>query len=249
MTQTCKVQDQKPSLLLSQPTPTGETGAITLHAEGSYAVYSLESTIESRFLPQEWPRILHTQTSKGSERRRREVLLGKRDGVPVSSYRRDTDKGAPPGTRIWREAVQREVPEGTLDMLGAVLAARTLIREKRDSIAFPLIDKDRVWQLRLRRGGERRLETRPGVAFDVVEVVLEPGPFPGEVFEKDKLKQFEGVFGIHGSIHLWLEKRTGVAVRIQGDLPVGVITLGIDVVLDSYSGTPPEFAPVEIAVK
>ncbi len=53
------------------------------------------------------------------------------------------------------------------------------------------------------------------------------------------------MFGINGSIHLWVEKKTGVAVRIQGDLPIGnLITLGIDVVLDSFSGTPPLFAPV-----
>ena len=79
----------------------------------------------------------------------------------------------------------------------------------------------------------------------VVEVVLTPGPYPGETFEQEKLDQFEGVFGIHGSIHLWVEQRTGIAVRIQGDLPVGPITLGIDVILERFSGTPPEFAPVE----
>jgi len=76
--------------------------------------------------------------------------------------------------------------------------------------------------------------------------VLEPAPYPGEQAGGDKAKQFEGVFGIHGSIQLWVQKDSGVAVRIQGDLPIndGMITLGIDVVLDSYSGTPPEFVPV-----
>ncbi len=240
VTQTCKVEPFRPSILLTNPGPPGETAVVQLHAEGHTPLYSLESTIESRILPQDWPRIRYFQESEGTEKRRREVLLGRREGELRASYRRDTDRGAPKGSRIWRPATERDVPEGTIDMLSAVLMARTLIREGRASITFPLIDKTRVWQLQILRGEERRMETDVGL-FDVVEVVLQPDPHPGEVFEQEKLDQFEGVFGIHGTIHLWVEKRTGIAVRIQGDLPVVV---GIDVKLESYSGTPAEFAPL-----
>ena len=41
---------------------------------------------------------------------------------------------------------------------------------------------------------------------------------------------FEGVFGIHGTMHLWAERHTGIVVRIQGDLPLGPMTLAVDVV-------------------
>jgi hypothetical protein len=249
VTQTCSVAEQALPLVLASPSPPsaapGETASIKLEARGGWLLYKLESTLETRVLPQDWPRLSYlqvTQSSRGT--RRREVLLGKKEGAPVASYRGDTDKGAPKGTRIWRAAQERPVPEGTIDLLTAVFMARTLIREQRDSLSFPLIDKTRLWNLVLRRGAERRVETGAGT-FDAVEVVLEPAPYPGESFA-EKAAQFEGVFGINGSIHLWVEKRTGVAVRIQGDLPVndGMITLGIDVVLDSYSGTPSEFAPL-----
>jgi len=246
VTQTCTVTQQQPSILAAESAPSaGETASIKLFASGSYLWYELESTLETRILPQEWPRLFYQQVSKSSQTRRREVLLGQKDGKPVSSYRGDTKKGAPEGTRIWRAAKERTVPEGTLDMLSAVLQARTLIREKLDSMTFPLIDTDRLWKLRLRRGEERRMETKDGVFFDVVEVVLEPEPYPDESLSA-KAQRFEGVFGINGSIHLWVEKNTGVAVRIQGDLPIGdVITLGVDVVLDSFSGTPEGFGPVQ----
>ena len=93
------------------------------------------------------------------------------------------------------------------------------------------------------------METTSGTFFDVIEIVLEPEAFPGEEIG-DKAERFEGVFGINGSIHLWVEKKTGVAVRIQGDLPIGgVITLGIDVVLDSFTGAPEGFGPVPPAAK
>lgn len=244
VTQTCAVVERGPSVLETDPAPAGETASIQLLASGSYAWYELESTLETRILPQDWPRLTYQSVSKSSQTRRREILLGTKDGKPISSYRGDTKNGAPAGTRIWRQPKERSVPAGTLDMLTAVFQARTLIREKKDTLSFPLIDKDRLWKLRLRRGEERRMETVDGTYFDVVEVVLEPEPFPGETVS-DKAQRFEGVFGINGSIHLWAEKKTGVAVRIQGDLPVGdLITLGIDVVLDSYSDTPEGFAPV-----
>jgi hypothetical protein len=242
--QTCAVTTQEPSILATEPAPPpGETASIKLFASGSYLLYELESTLETRILPQEWPRLSYKSESVSSQTRRREILLGTKDGVPTSSYRGDTRKGAPEGTRIWRAPKERSVPAGTLDMLTAVFQARTLIREKKDSLTFPLIDKDRLWNLQLRRGEERRMETTEGTFFDVVEVVLEPEPFPGEAMG-DKAERFEGVFGINGSIHLWVERKTGVAVRIQGDLPLGVITLGIDVVLDSYTDAPEGFGPV-----
>jgi uncharacterized protein DUF3108 len=248
--QTCTVAEQQPSILMTQPSgPPGETAAIVLHAQGSAlaGMYEFESTLESHIQPKEWPRVTFLSTSTSSQTRRRVVLLGTKDGKPVSSYRGDTKKGAPAGSRVWREQKERPIPPGSLDMITAVFQTRNLVREGKQTLTFPLIDKDRVWKLTLRRGEERRMETQDGVFFDVVEVVLEPVPYEGESFA-EKAEQFEGVFGIKGSIHLWVERKTGIAVRIQGELPVGsgegIFQLGIDVLLDSWSGTPPDFVPV-----
>ena len=232
-------------MLAHAGTTGGEACSIKLYAEGSAFGYELKSTLETRILPQDWPRLYYQQSSETSRGvRRREVMVGRKEGALRSSYRGDTSKGAPEGQRIWRAEKERAVPEGTLDMLTAVFMARALIRERVDSLTFPLIDTDRLWQLNLRRGGERRMETDAGT-FDVIEVVLEPSPYAGEPLS-EKAAQFEGVFGIQGSIHLWVEKQTGIAVRIQGVLPIGngLIKLGIDVVLDSFSGTPETFAPL-----
>jgi hypothetical protein len=249
VTQTCSVAEQPVPLMLTGAVESGgEAAAIRLDAVGSYLTYDLESTLETRLLPQDWPRIYYQQQSESNRGlRRREVLVGVRDGVQTSSYRGDTSKGAPPGTRIWRPARERVVPEGTVDMLTAVFMARTLVAEGKDSMSFPLIDTDRLWLLHLRRGAAQRMKTEAGT-FDVVEVVLDPEPYPGEKVDEEKAKRFSGVFGIQGSIHLWVDKKTGVAVRIQGTLPIGgddgLIKVGVDVGLRSYSGTPPEFAPL-----
>lgn len=246
VTQTCSVAPYRRSILLAQPALEAddlESATITINARGDYQWYSMNSTIESRILPQAWPRVTYRQISEGTEKRRREIKLGLREGAHSASYRKDTRKGAEKGTRIWREPSYREVPEGTVDLLTAIFFARTLIREELDELSFPMIDKRHVWLLTVRRGKEKRIKTKAGT-FDVVEALLEPEVYPGEEIDDDKIKRFEGLFGIHGSIRMWVEKNTGVPVSIEGNLPVGPITLGIDVVLESYAGTPAGFVKV-----
>ncbi len=246
VTQTCKVVPYRSSVLLRDPSGPAEgqnTAVIRLRARGDYSLYSIDSTIETRILPQAWPRILHHVSDEGTEKRSREVMLGLRGDDPMSSYRKDTDKGAPKGTRIWKEPKLRSVPEGTLDLLTAVYHTRKLIRDGLASVSFPLLDKDCLWEMTLLRGERRTMET-PAGSFHVVEVSLQPKPYPGESISAKKVQKFEGILGLNGAIHLWVEARTGIPVRIEGDLPVGPITLGIDVVLSDFAGTPARFRPL-----
>ncbi len=244
--QVSKVEPYKRSVLL----PTKGSGAaqeqatMEIVAKGGYALYELKTKISSRHLPQGWPAITYNYESTGSKRRRRQNLIGMRDGKPASSSRRDTSRGAPEGARIWKEPRYREIPENTIDMLSAVLMTRTLIRDGLDELRFPMVEKDRLWEVVLSRGEQKRMRT-PAGEFDVIEVLLQPGPYPDEEFAEEKVRKFEGLFGIHGTIHLWVEKHTGVPVRIQGDIPAGPVTLGVDVLLKSYEGTPADFTPVK----
>ena len=244
--QTCTVEQQKQPLVATRPVAMGETACIKLEAEAEYFMMELSSTLEARILPQDWPRLVYRSESTSSQTRKRELWLGRVEEQARSRFQSDTRTGAPKGTRIWKPFKEREVPEGSLDMISAVFMTRALMREGQESLTFPLVDKDRVWQLTLKRGEERKMKVPAGV-FEVVEVVLEPAPYPDEKIDPDKLEQFEGVFGIQGTIHLWVEKKTGIAVRIQGSIPVKFGTSAdVDVELETYSGTPKEFGPLPV---
>jgi hypothetical protein len=219
-----------------------ESAHMTIHAKGGYQVYKIDTVIETRILPQEWPQVTHRTTNRGTEKRRRETKYGARDGIPTASYRGDTKHGAPRGTRIWTDFHSRAIPADTVDMLSSIYLARTLIETDAKELSFPLIDKLWLWQLTLRRGIEKTMKI-PAGTFDVVEVVIHPTPYPGEKIGEKKKKRFKGLFGIHGDTKLWVDRKTGVPVRIQGDLPVGILTLGIDVRLKGYKGTPRDFQP------
>ncbi len=244
--QNCTVSPYKRSVLLRRGAQEGgqERAKVEISATGSYVVYELKTRIAAGHLPQAWPAITYDYESTGTKRRRRQNLIGVRAGKPTSSERRDTSNGAPEGARIWREPHYREIPKNTLDMLSSVLMTRTLIKEGLDELSFPMVEKDRLWKVTLSRGVEKRMKLRAGT-FDVVEVLLKPEPYQDENIAAEKVDKFKGLFGIHGTIHLWVEKHTGVAVRIQGDIPAGPVTLGVDVILKKFSGTPPEFKLIE----
>ena len=255
VTMRSNVEPYRPSVLAATPGDTAGTvgasaateelmtGALRIQAKGEYAWYSMDAAIETRILPQDWPRYSYRYTHDGSERRRREVLMGDVDGVWTGSYRKDTRKGAPSGTRIWRDPKTREIPENTLDLLSAVYLARTMIQDDLSEIRFPLIDKLNLWEMRLSRGKRGRMETKAGT-FEVVEILLDPKPFEGEEVDEEKAKKFEGLFGLHGSIHLWVQEETGVPVRIKGSLPAGPLDLKIDIELMEFAGTPEAFRPL-----
>lgn len=231
-------------LLAPQPQAGGakrETGWLRAKAEGGYLFYSMETVLDSRYLPRAWPSISHYYKQSGSENRRRESLIGKLDGRGQTSYRADTRHGAPTGQRIWKKPVFRDVPDGAVDMLGAVYLARTLLESGDEKLSFPLLDKTTLWKMTLERGEEKQLEVPLGT-FDAVEIKLIPGAWPGEPeLESGK---FRGLFGIRGSIHLWVEKTTGVPIRIQGDVPAGPVTINCDIYLEEATGTPDAFKPV-----
>ena len=244
VTMSTGVEEYRRSLLVPSKSDDGrpqKTGWIKAHAYGEHLFYTLDATLEARHQPTEWPQIVYRSTQVGSETRRRELLVGIKDGKYQSSYRRDTGAGAPRGTRIWRDPELREVPASALDMTSAVYLVRTFIASGLKQTDFAVIDKDELWDMRLSLGASTRQKTPAGI-FDAIEVVLVALPYEGE--ETREKKKFEGLFGLHGSIHLWVDRAAGVPVRIMGEVPAGPLTLDVDITLMSFKGTPSTMRPV-----
>jgi hypothetical protein len=142
---------------------------------------------------------------------------------------------------VWDEAESRAVPPGSVDLLTAVYLARSLVREGRSETTFPVVDKLKLWNLTIRRGPFKVIEV-PAGRFRCAQVLLQTAVPPGEPVDK---KGFQGLFGIQGSIKIWMEATTGVPVLISGELPVPVIkTLDLNIKLSSYRGTAASFVPL-----
>lgn len=227
---------------------------------GSYLTYELHHVIETRVLPQSWPRVLCSDTQTGSENRQRELKYGLVRGQPRSWYRSDRHcKGCDRREhfveggiitsedhcerckraihRLWKSPVWRDIPAESVDMLSAVFLARAMVREGLDELTFPLLDKTRLWDLTLRRGEGRVLAT-PAGHFVCTAIGMTTAVPAGEEHDAG---DFKGLFGIHGTLRIWLESRTGVPVLIEGQVPVGPLDLSVSLVLREFRGTPPAF--------
>ena len=241
--------------------PKKRKGFISAQARGGYMGYTLKHSIDARILPQKWPRVIVRDYQTGSENRRREVMYGERQGKAMSWYRRDRHcrtcdrkehyvknlfsdehhcKGCKRGEhRDWDAPKMQQVPPGALDMISAIFLARELVRTQTASVQFPLLDKDGWWNMTMVLGERANIET-PAGTFACQAVKLDPQPPKG----KESKKEFKGLFGIHGTLSIWLHAKTGVPVKIEGLVPVGPIDLDVAIVLAQYSDTHKAFQPV-----
>lgn len=241
-----------------------EQALVSARARGEYQVYTLDETIRTAFQPLSWPRLQHESIQRGTENRHRELKLGLRDAQGSASYRSDVHcksckdeahfvdptffwdkrahcdgcKGA--AHRVWREPVSKEVPEGSVDMVTAVMLARTVVAQGKPGATFTLVDRDELWEVDISRGKSARRKVEAG-EFDAVEVLLRTRPPEGTVGRDD---DFRGMFGLHGSISIWMHPTSGVPVEISGRIPAGPLELDVMIELESYRGTPASFAPI-----
>lgn len=238
-----------------------EQAVVAARAEGHYTVYTLDQTISTRFLPQVWPKLLHKSVQSGTENRQREQSIGVRDGAPTASYRGDghckgcedrahfveptwiwqdehhCDDCSRAEHRVWKQPKSRPIPAGTVDMVTAVMLARTMVQQGRSDAHFTLVDRDKLWEVGVSRGPSERHTVEAG-RFEVVEILLKTSPPEGEKGRED---DFQGLFGLHGNISIWMHPESGVPVEITGTVPAGPVELDVRIELESYRGTPESF--------
>lgn len=244
----------------------GELAAwLKIQAKGGHLGYELDHSITTRFLPQAWPSQVNSEVQSGSENRKREVKVGVKDGSWVSTYRSNGHckdckrrehyvKASLPWNddyhcsgckraehRVWGTAREHPVPEQTIDILGAVYLARTLVRDDLEELNLPMLQKEDLWDIKVKRGKLADIRVGAGV-FRCRQVRLEVTPADGQDVSK---KEFSGLFGIKGALQIWLHEGTGVPVLIEGDVPLGsLLDLHVSVRLAKSRGTPEAFKRV-----
>jgi hypothetical protein len=240
-------------------------GWVRITARGGHLGYELDHTITTRYLPQEWPSLIHSEVQTGSENRKREVKVGHTAEGWKSAYRGNSHcrgcsrrehyveaslpwnndyhcKKCKRGEhRLWNKAVEREVPAQSVDILSAVYLARSIVRGEEPELEMSMLQKDHLWTVKLVRGKVRELKV-PAGTFSCREVRLSVSLPEGE---SGGSQDFSGLFGIKGALKIWLHEGSGIPVQIEGDVPVGeIIDLHANIRLAKFRGTPPAFQSV-----
>lgn len=262
------VKPFRAGVLVPSPKMAGEQlemGWVRARASGESMVYTLDELIETSWLPQDFPRLYYRSTQTGSEHRRRQLKIGVQDAQPGSWYRADRhckgcknrehylepnwawqdehhcEKCKRGEHRIWRDPTTREVGPRAVDMLSAVLIMRAMIESGAQSVEFQVLDKSDLWDVTIRRGAQQTIEV-PAGKFRAVPLVLTTSVPEGELEDHDD--KFSALFGLSGSIQIWVEQSSGVPILILGDIPAGPLSFGVRASLKEFSGTP--VAPVRV---
>jgi hypothetical protein len=235
-------------------------------AKGAHFGYELRHMLETRFLPGPWPRLVHKDEQRGSENRNRELRLGFVEDKHQQEYRSDGHcrgckspehqvEGLLPWQdpshckkckrlehRSWNKPQRQDAPSDGLDMLGAVWVARTMVKAGVERSVFPIVDRKRLWRVEASIGAPSVVSV-PAGRYRCRPVALATSLLRGEPDDKPNA-HFEGLFGLQGTLRIWLEEKTGTPVLIEGDLPIPVPlvdSLRVRVQLKSAKGADPEF--------
>ena len=118
-------------------------------------------------------------------------------------------------------------------MLTAVYYARTLDFGAIGSTStIPVVnDRDR-WRVRVKVLKRGKITVKAG-EFEGVQVVLEP-----EAVSEDASEEFEGLFGLNGSIEIWMDAKTRRPLKISGQIPFAFTNLTCKIELTEVGVVP-----------
>ena len=121
---------------------------------------------------------------------------------------------------LWVTKKVHEVDEPYVDLLTSIYVARTASFPKDGSpMIIPAVNDDHRWLVEVRQMQQRKLTVTEGT-YDAIELSLTPLASDG-----DNKKRFKGLFGIHGTLRVWIDSVTRKPLLIQGTLPISVLDL------------------------
>lgn len=120
----------------------------------------------------------------------------------------------------WVTKKVHEVDKPYVDLLSSIYVARTAaFPEDGTPMIIPAVNDDHRWLVEVRQMQRRELTVIEGT-YDAIELSLTPMASDG-----DEKKRFKGLFGIHGTLRVWIDATSRKPLLIQGTLPVSVLDL------------------------
>jgi hypothetical protein len=236
-----------------------EVGTIKTVAKGGYLGYEVLHTIVVKWYAGTLPRIEWQETMRGSNCSARTIRIGEIEGQWKIEYQKDrhckgcnrkshqVDGMMPwsdprhckdcerPEHRVPRDFTYLDIPADSIDMVSSLYFARSFVRSGQSAVTLNMVNQDELWSVELKRGEEREIET-PAGDFDCVRVLIGPKLAAGEGLGDEAEKRFEALFGLHGNITIWVDKKGGFPVRIEGEAPFGPVNVAIKASLTDRDG-------------
>lgn len=223
---------------------TRQVASIVALATGSVMGHEMIHRIDVRWLTGLEPRVEMIETRRGSRVGNRELRLGESRNGWHAFYRKDKHcrkcedqahvvEGSMPWSdpshcdgcllpehRIWGYSKDFAIPVDSVDIVSALFVSRRFLKSGESEALLSIVQHDDLWRVRIKRGERQRIET-PAGTFNCVRILISPELAVGEGLKGDVSKRFEALFGLHGSITVWVDAQGAFPVSIEGEAPVG----------------------------
>jgi hypothetical protein len=154
----------------------------------------------------------------------------------VGNSRIHIKKSEDPAHHVWSLRERHRKVEGPVyDAFGALYLARGFdasVGGKGGSIR--VVSKRDMWDIQFRGKEEDTIEV-PAGKIRCTRLALTTKP--ANAYSRKHSDEFEGPFGLHGDIELYVDRETRQAVRVRGQVELGAV-FDVEVLLKSRTVTP-----------
>ncbi len=202
-------------------------------AIGRYIIYTLDIRLSSIVDPLNLRSLKFKRRQVGSEKREYEVIFNREN--LTATYNRKRGKfssveelDAAPFEKRSTFPIQDEVN----DILFTLYFARNIGDKIGNSRHYWLVEKDYVWKVLVSVLEEKKIKLGTLGTFDALRIAIEPDYSE----QKEKGVQFKGLFGVAGSLDIWVDKKTRIPLIVKGRVPfVYILRPTVSVILTDYS--------------
>jgi hypothetical protein len=201
-------------------------------ASGRYVIYTLDIMLSSIVDAASLRSLVFSRREVGSEVREYQVVFDRKARKAV--YRRKPGKftsveemDATP----WEDRSSFPIGPDVNDILYTLYFARDIGDRVGNKKYYWFVEKTKIWKTRVTITGEENLDIGRAGKFDALKVAIEPDytddPETGE--------KFSGLFGVTGSLEVWVDKKTRIPLIVRGQVPfVYILRPTVTVILQDY---------------
>jgi len=211
-------------------------------ALGRYLVYTLDIRLSSFVGPNRLRSLAFRRREVGTEKREYKVIFDRKKQQGI--YRRKPgnftsveEMDAAPWETRSRFPLSGEVN----DILYTLYFARNIGDKVGNKGYYSFVEKDYIWKALVTVTDEQRIAIGRAGTFDALKIAIEP-----DYRDQPEMGgEFSGLFGVQGSLELWVDKKTRIPLIVKGSVPFAylfhptVSVILIDYTLSASGGTPP----------
>jgi len=190
-------------------------------ALGHYVIYTLDIRLSSIVDAASLRSLSFRRREVGTEKREYEVVFDRE--ALTATYRRKAGRRFASAEEMdaapWETAEVFPIHGDVNDILSTLYLARDIGDKVGNRKYCWFVEKSYVWKTLVTVTGEKRLNLGRAGAFDALKIAIEPDyrdqPAKGE--------KFAGLFGVEGSLEVWVDRKTRIPLIVRGRVPFAYI--------------------------